>query len=244
MKKYVGLSLILFVLTAGMAWAVQANDNSQADENSPIITVDTIHGVKKTVFIHFKESTNNIKPGKPGGSGPACYKTFGREPGPVSYILNPNPDVATTFTEDTILTSAQTWDSATTAQLISTPRVDFSAQSGIKDDKNVIDFGPLSYKNAIAVTYTWTNITTGNISEFDMRFNTKYLWGNATVSGSSVMDLQDIATHEFGHVFGLGDIYSGACRPVTMYGYSSYGETYKRDLAQPDINGLLTLYGP
>jgi predicted Zn-dependent protease len=57
------------------------------------------------------------------------------------------------------------------------------------------------------------------------------------------MDLQNIATHEFGHAVGLGDIYDTACSSVTMYGYSDYGDTVKRTLETPDITGLRTLYG-
>ena len=57
------------------------------------------------------------------------------------------------------------------------------------------------------------------------------------------MDLQNIATHELGHSAGLNDIYSSTCSEVTMYGYSSYGETKKRTLEQPDITGLQKIYG-
>jgi len=80
------------------------------------------------------------------------------------------------------------------------------------------------------------------IIEYDVLFNTYYAWGDATVN-SSVMDLQNIATHETGHGVGLGDIYSSTCSTVTMYGYSNYGETSKRSLGQPHITGLQKMYG-
>ena len=57
------------------------------------------------------------------------------------------------------------------------------------------------------------------------------------------MDLQNIAVHELGHSFGLADIYSSSCAEVTMYGYSTEGETKKRTLEQPDITGIQKLYG-
>jgi len=57
------------------------------------------------------------------------------------------------------------------------------------------------------------------------------------------MDLENIAVHELGHTVGLSDIYSTACSEVTMYGYSTEGETSKRTLEQPDITGLQRMYG-
>ena len=57
------------------------------------------------------------------------------------------------------------------------------------------------------------------------------------------MDLQNIATHEFGHGLGLGDIYIDDCSEFTMYGYSYNGDTDNRSLEDPDITGLWELYG-
>ena len=55
------------------------------------------------------------------------------------------------------------------------------------------------------------------------------------------MDLQNIATHEFGHAAGLDDYYQ--CDLETMYGYSYYGDIEKRDLYDGDIAGIQKLYG-
>jgi len=80
------------------------------------------------------------------------------------------------------------------------------------------------------------------IVEFDMLFDTDFAWGNAEIN-SSLMDLQNIATHELGHAVGLNDIYSTSCSYVTMYGYSKEGDVEKRTLEQPDITGLQKIYG-
>jgi hypothetical protein len=56
------------------------------------------------------------------------------------------------------------------------------------------------------------------------------------------MDLQNIETHEFGHWLVLNDLYTRPSSQQTMYGYSDYGETIKRDLASGDIAGILKIY--
>jgi len=40
----------------------------------------------------------------------------------------------------------------------------------------------------------------------------------------------------------MGDLYTAECDTQTMYGYSTEGETSKRDLADGDIAGINILY--
>jgi|TARA_B100000809_G_scaffold143124_1_gene140671 predicted Zn-dependent protease len=55
------------------------------------------------------------------------------------------------------------------------------------------------------------------------------------------MDLQNIATHEFGHASGLGHLDS-TCTGETMYASASFDETQKRTLEAGDIAGINDLY--
>jgi len=86
------------------------------------------------------------------------------------------------------------------------------------------------------------------IIEFDIMFDIDFTWGDAgvtsetTLGDTDVMDLQNIATHEFGHGAGLADLYSSSASEETMYGYSIYGETKKRTLYIGDIEGIKKLY--
>ncbi len=249
MKKYVCICilLMLFVSTIGVALATQANDNLGTEEHNPIITiVDPARGIAKAEFIH-RDSDNqkNVIAGTfVPGSG-TCWGTFAtwNTSIPVSYVINPtnSQGLDATFVTSAISTSAETWDNVTSKELFNnTYVIDSHAKYGRLDGKNSIVFGKAS-PGIIAVTSTWYHVDTGQIIEFDMKFNTYYHWGNADLN-SKVMDLQDIATHELGHSVGMKDVYDASCSNVTMYGYGSAGETYKRTLEPADIEGLLSLY--
>lgn len=247
MKKYICILLILFISTTGIALAVSANDNSQADEHNPVITiVDPVRGIAKAEFIHHEKNNqrNTVSSTFVPGSG-VCWGTFAtwNSTTPVSYVINPTnrQGLDSTFITSAISTSAETWDAATSRELFTNIyTVNPKAQYGKLDGKNSIVFGAMS-PGTIAVTSTWYYTATGQIIEFDMKFNSYYTWGDASVT-SNVMDLQNIATHELGHSVGMIDIYSTSCSDVTMYGYGSIGETKKRTLETPDITGLSSLY--
>jgi len=191
------------------------------------------------------------KPENPGNSnkGPkqgSCYKLMGvkwKSNLPLSYSINPNNSYGLTdsFVQDTISTSSETWDNATITELFSAPSINYSAQYGIQDYKNSIDFGNLE-SSIIGVTSVWYTRVGKQIVEFDMRLNTDYTWGDASVD-PTLMDLENIVTHEMGHTVGLDDIYASTCSNVTMYGYGTEGETSKRTLESADIEGIQSLYG-
>ena len=69
----------------------------------------------------------------------------------------------------------------------------------------------------------------------------EYKKGDADVD-PSIMDLDNIVTHELGHSLGLGDLYQAECSLETMYGYGVEGEIQKRDLNAGDVAGISSLY--
>jgi len=78
--------------------------------------------------------------------------------------------------------------------------------------------------------------------EVDTVFNKRHPW--AIFPGSPechdtphAYDLQNIATHEFGHWVGLDDLYDDSDKDLTMYGFSAGGEVKKRSLGTGDITG-------
>ena len=150
------------------------------------------------------------------------------------YWINPSNKygLSVSAVVTTITTSAETWDKETSATVFSYQGTT-SKQAGKYDGTNVVAWG--AYRaGVIAVTYIW--YSGSQILETDTRLNTFYKWSLSGESGK--MDVQNIVTHEFGHWAGLADLYDGEDYWLTMYGYSDYGETYKRTLGLGDIYGL------
>jgi len=204
----------------------------------------------KITFIHYKNG--EVK--QVGGvfNSPTCYKLMGIKWSTlqVEYVINPKntQGLSESFICSAVTTSAETWDAATSKELFKDYvgrdkcPINPEATYGVQDYKNAITFGNYPTANVIAVTSVWYTRPGKQIVEFDVMFDTDFKWGDAT-SNPTVMDLQNIATHELGHAVGLDDIYSKSCTAVTMYGYSSNGEIQKRTLEQPDITGLRMVYG-
>ena len=141
-----------------------------------------------------------------------------------------------------IIAAAYTWDSQTSKDVflyMGTISGKKAPKPGVYDGYNVIGWG--NYRRGVlAVTYIWY---TGNqILETDTMLNSLYQWSLTGEKGK--FDVQNIMTHEFGHWCGLDDLYSDEDYWLTMYGYASTGETYKRTLGIGDINGLIAVYGP
>ncbi len=255
MKKTISIFLTVAIVlsisgvaTAGFIPVNQkAKNNSQGPEHSPVITETAGEWeLDRVDFIHYAKPSNPGGGKGKGGGDTSCFKLMGVKwkTLPIDYVINPtNSGLPEVFVTDTIGTSAETWDAETSAELFNnTYTVDNSAQYGIQDYENVIDFGDYPRDGVIGVTTVWYTRKGKQIVEFDMRLDTDYTWGDATVN-PIVMDLRNILVHEFGHSVGLSDIYTDACSTVTMYGYSTEGETSKRDLEAPDIQGLQQMYG-
>lgn len=138
-----------------------------------------------------------------------------------------------------ISTSLDTWDNEVDMNIFGDVAIDYDVKKMAKyNEKNSVTFKRFGY-GKIAVAYTWSR--DGEIIESDVMFNTRYTWD--TTGADDAMDLQNIATHEFGHSAGLLDLYEDGHSELTMYGYSWLGDISKRDLASGDILGIHAIYG-
>src|SRR3990172_12029544 len=146
-----------------------------------------------------------------------------------TYFVNPagGPDGALSA----ITASLQTWtDVSNSAFQFVYGGTTTSTAGGANTGTNIIVFNPLP-SDSIGVTFTWYDTVTGAITDSDIRLNTNYSWSASGASGS--MDVQNIVTHEAGHILDLEDLYGSADTEKTMYGFASAGGTKKRAL-DPD----------
>lgn len=114
----------------------------------------------------------------------------------------------------------------------------------VEEGKNLITKAILTgsdYEDTLMLTsyyYGWYE-TKWQIYEADIVVDSTWRWyNNGSANG---FDVQNVMTHEFGHMLGLDEEYTQ--KEATMYEKSSPGETKKRDLHQDDLNGFFAIYG-
>lgn len=93
----------------------------------------------------------------------------------------------------------------------------------------------------LRATTCWWWTTGGTTVASDMVFNTSYSWSNTATCSGSKYDLQGVATHEWGHVFGLAHDATAGSQQV-MKPASSTCETAQRKLGAGDVAGITWLY--
>lgn len=196
--------------------------------------------IQRVTFVHYAKSTDHSKPSWDDteddfrliAGGVRWFNT-------VSYEVNPaGSGLDSSLVVSTLETSLETWDSETPFELFASPAT--TTETSISyDGTNRVVWRALD-PGIIAVNYLWYSPARKQIVESDVAFNTYYTW--SATGASSAMDLQNIATHEFGHN-GLNDLRPPKDQALTMYAYSGLGETAKRTLGTGDILGIQELYG-
>ncbi|MDD4876584.1 MAG: hypothetical protein PHQ86_05615 [Dehalococcoidales bacterium] len=236
MRKAIIILLVVLILLLNLPAIVLA----AKQPNKPI----TPNELKNITFIHYAKPDR--PPGKPVPDDPLpppepindYYKLLKLYlPDEVSYGINPAGAPGSSF--DIIATSFETWDNVTDEPLFNdNPKL--TSLFGLRyDEVNNISWAKISGRRTIAVTSLWyiddnNPETFDAIIEFDMVFNSRLAWG---IDSDTAYDVQNIATHEVGHVIGLADLYEDQYRELTMYGYGSIGETLKSTLEEGDRLG-------
>jgi len=138
-----------------------------------------------------------------------------------------------------------------------------------QDGKNTVSYGPITvpgHEHDVAITITYANDKTGEIVEADVILNARYPMAVLTPRAAgpagpaaagpaagppgareaeamdcqNPYDVQNVATHEVGHFFGLGEDMTE--RGSTMFLSIDQCETHKRVLTSTDVGAVSTLY--
>ncbi len=252
-NRFVRFILAAVVAAIVLGW-VAAGFAKQADKEK-----DDRGPLSKITFIHYRKG--HAKPpwagggGSGGGSGVYSYLANGvKWKTTEDMLLNPvcaenAGGTLNAVIENALYAALGTWESAGEKSLTIFGGVSIDESVTYNDgayrNYNTVSFGPCDDPDIIAVTSVWGYFSgkpaTREIVEAHILMNEAYQWGNA-LADTSVMDIQNIFTHEVGHWAGMGDVYEVTATEETMYGYSTEGETKKRDLYYGDITGVTALY--
>ncbi len=164
-----------------------------------------------------------------------------------SYVVNINTGdagggngSADTF-RNAINAAANTWNNAGANFAFQ-----YGGGSGVtssgQDGKNVVHWENMGNSTTLAESTWWYN--GDQIVEADLRFNDYYTWDATGAPSSNEVDLQSVATHEFGHWLSLGHDTDPKCPNASPIMCASYNlGTLKRSLGANDIAGIKALYG-
>lgn len=167
--------------------------------------------------------------------------------GGVGYYVNVSSvpsTVGSTNAQTAINNAFSAWTTASPTKIFT--YVGTTTIKGAKrDGKNVIAWRGIS-GSAIGVTYIWYYPSTGQLVEVDTIFNKNFKWTFTPYSTDcggvcGTFDVQNIATHEFGHWVGLDDLYNINDEDLTMYGYGDKSELKKDTLGTGDMVGATTV---
>ncbi len=240
-------SLIISVLSVGVG-AAKPDDPGKGNESPKVGRPEKLEQI---IFIHpIAADKGRGKPDKPPGKPPkdnTYYKLWGGYlVGAVDYYINPNVSlVAGGDPVAAVNAAVEAWDSVTTSYVFKYAGT--TDKNWYKEDsQNTVSWVKFLPRDYIAIASMWYDPNTMVVYEFDIVFNAFHKWGIDPIKEDKdkikVFDIQNIATHEFGHPVGLDDLYDSLYRELTMYGYSSRGETIKCSLEKGDISGAEAHY--
>jgi len=235
--------LIISVVSVGL---VTAKGEKPAKAGRP-------EKLEQIIFVHPVAPDKPGKPDKPPGKPPkepeepkdnTYFELWGGYLAETAYYyVNPRVGLVTGGDPVGAVNAAvEAWDGVTGDDLF-----DYGGTTDIswyaEDEQNTVSWVKFLPRDYIAVAVMWYDPATMIIYEVDIVFNTFHNWGIDPKKRDRAFDIQNIATHEFGHPTGLDDLYDEIYSELTMYGYSKTGETEKCSLEEGDIAGAQYYYG-
>lgn len=252
MKKVLVLLLTIFLLISLIAPSIYAKPETGRGDN-----------LRLRVFVHYPRPDRGKKPPKPPRppkppAGPACEVTGSDQvdhyllagwhmpTGGVTYKVNfaTAPKNVRAGAEAALDSAFAAWTNAD-GDKVSEYDGETRTRAAKFDGQNIIAWKGID-SSAIAITYVWYWVETKELAEVDTMFNKNLPWAITAYSTDcggdpNAFDIQNIATHEFGHWVGLDDLYADLDSELTMYGYGALGELKKDTLGAGDISGVLAV---
>lgn len=240
--------IIGFILITILALVCLQNSTSHAKANPN-------HTLRQKIFVHHPKPEPGRKPPKPP-VGPTCTVTGSDQMDHYKLDLWHMPVNGLTYKINSLTASKgiqnnvgqaindafNTWTTADSKQKFVYGGLT-SVRTAKFDGENVIAWKGID-SSAIAITSIWYWTDTSEVADVDTMFNKSLSWAVSPYSqdciDSLAYDVQDIATHEFGHWVGLDDLYDSIDSELTMYGYGTLGELKKDTLGVGDKSGVLT----
>jgi matrixin len=113
---------------------------------------------------------------------------------------------------------------------------------GSRDNQNTVGFGALP-SNFLGVACWWTDGTNAAI-EGDVKLSTRHRWYAQDVPAdcSNTFGVEPVATHEFGHVFGLAHVSESTHPNLTMSTAAAACSNGPLSLGLGDVRALRRLY--
>ena len=237
------LALGVAALAAGVAGATGGGP----PEFTPVPVHDKVVGKGLRLTVHVFPAAPERRDGRPAPVAPSCtdgdqsgHAHFaGAKLGGMVYRLDNTfaPSAVRASAPDAITAGFEAWDAVIAGDYFNVQRDDSAADAPVKDGVNAVGWARLNPKGTLATAYTWTDAATGRVVESDVFFSTRHTWGVLSgCNASSAYDIQNIGTHEAGHVLGLDHV-SDANRMATMYPSAPGGEVKKLTLTAGDIAG-------
>ncbi|QQD76154.1 matrixin family metalloprotease [Curtobacterium sp. YC1] len=103
---------------------------------------------------------------------------------------------------------------------------------------NVMGWGKLP-SGVLGVTCVWFD-GNGTAREADQRYATGFRWSSTETCSGSRFDTQVVATHEWGHLYGLDHVQTGTGQVMEPSG--GYCQLSSRTLGRGDMTGIDSLY--
>lgn len=190
--------------------------------------------------------------GKPNKGGSTCYAFMAKGAkwkAIENWSMNPanahGLDEVSVFANFSM--SVDKWEIAAGTDILGAGSVTSDglvADTDAPDGVNEVYFSEIAEPGVVGVTIVW-GIFGGppsgrELVEWDQVYEeVDYAWSLTGEAGK--MDFENVSTHELGHTIGLTHP-DDTCNEETMYRYTDFGETIRRDLHTGDIAGAAALY--